>query len=321
MKIYSFTLTLLYITIIAGTAHNALAAEPLPRIITSGNQYETPEGKPIHLRGVSLCSLDWHKPLDLLKEVTTEWKPNIVRLPVQPKEWRQMEPEKYLRERLDPAVKICKEQGVYCIVDWHQIGDWNKPEETKELENFWKIVAPRYATNTNIIYEVFNEPTGPGARTKENWRAFRDRMQVWVDHIRADAPHTLLLIGSPNWSQLPAFAVEDPVKGKNLAYVMHAYPGNFGPATWDSAFGNAAKTIPIFMSEWGWTTSEDTFYIIKGTQEGFGAPLKTYFNERPHIGWTAWSYDPKCGPAMTGNDTEMGDFVRQWLDELHQEKR
>jgi endoglucanase len=294
----------------------AKAADPLPRIITSGNQYETPEGKPVHLRGVSLCSLDWHKPLDLLKEVTTQWKPNVVRLPVQPKEWKLISPEKYLSQRLDPAVKICREQGVYCIIDWHQIDSWDKPEKTKELENFWKIVAPRYATNTNIIYEVFNEPTNPGVRTRENWIKFREKMQLWVDQIRRDAPHTLLLIGSPNWSQLPAFAVEDPVVGNNLAYVMHAYPGNFGPKTWDKFFGNAAKSIPIFMSEWGWTDNEKAFYVIKGTQQEFGEPLKKYFNERPHIGWTAWSYDPKCGPAMKGKDKDMGDFVKQWLDEI-----
>lgn len=293
-----------------------MAADPLPRILTSGNQYETPEGKPVHLRGVSLCSLDWHRPLHLLKEAATEWKPNIIRLPVQTKEWKQLKPEKYLRERLDPAVKICRDEGVYCIIDWHQIGNWNKPENTSDLEEFWKIVAPRYATNTNIIYEVFNEPTSPGASTRANWIAFRDRMQVWVDQIRAEAPHTLLLIGSPNWSQLPAFAVEDPVKGKNLAYVMHAYPGNFGPKSWDKAFGEASKSIPIFMSEWGWSTHDSAFHIVKGTQEGFGEPLKTYFNERPHIGWTAWSFDPQCGPSMKGNDKEMGGFVKQWLDEL-----
>ena len=36
---------------------------------------------------------------------------------------------------------------------------------------------------------------------------------------------------------------------------------------------------------------------------------------RPHINWTAWSYDPECGPAMLGSDREMGKFVRDWLEE------
>ncbi len=289
--------------------------QSLPRLKIVGNHFESVDGTPVSLRGVSLCSLDWHKPLGLLESAATTWNPNIIRLPVQPREWKKTDPARYLKDKLDPAVKLCVKHNVYCIIDWHQISNWQDEEKNKKLEEFWSIVAPRYAGNPHILYEVYNEPTEPKSRNRENWIAFRDKMQVWVDKIREDAPQTVLLIGSPSWSQLPAFAVADPLKGDNLAYVMHPYPGNFPAKTWDKAFGNASKTIPIFLSEWGWTRSEKAFHIIRGTQEAFGEPLKQYLQERPHIGWTAWSYDPKCGPAMLGSDAEMGAFVKQWLSE------
>lgn len=289
-------------------------AEELPRLQTSGNQFETPEGKRVDLRGVSLCSLEWHKPLEQIQEAATGWKPNIIRLPVQPKEWAKTEPQKYLQNRLDPAVKLCGDLGLYCIIDWHAIHDWDDAEKTKALEDFWKIVAPRYATKKNIVYEVFNEPVGPKEKSKENWIAFREKMQGWVDSIRADAPYTVLLIGSPHWSQLTRFAAEDPVKGDNLAYVMHAYP-NYKPKSWDKAFGDAANKVPVFLSEWGWSTVEGSIDVIRGTKDGYGVPMKDYLQSHPQIGWTAWSYDPKCGPAMLGPDAEMGGFVKDWLSE------
>jgi endoglucanase len=291
----------------------AFAGE-LPRLQTSGNQFETPEGKRVDLRGVSLCSLEWHKPLEQIKAAAETWKPNIIRLPVQPREWVKTPPLKYLQNRLDPAVKLCGELGLYCIIDWHGIHDWDDAEKTKNLENFWKIVAPRYATNKNIIYEVFNEPVGPSEKSEENWLKFRKEMQVWVDSIRTAAPHTVILVGSPHWSQLTSFAAENPLEGKNLAYVMHAYP-NYKPASWDKAFGNAAKKVPVFLSEWGWSTVEGSIDVIRGTKEEYGVPMKQYLQENPQIGWTAWSYDPLCGPAMLGPDAEMGEFVKTWLEE------
>jgi endoglucanase len=291
-------------------------ADNLPRLQVVGNHLETPDGKSVHLRGVSLCSLDWQNPQEQLNDIAAGWKANVVRLPVQPKEWVKSEPLKYVTEKLDPAVKLCNKHGFYCIIDWHRISDWTDEDKDKKLEEFWSIVAPRYATNPNILYEVYNEPTGPKKRDRDNWLAFRPKMQGWINQIKEFAPHTVLLIGSPSWSQMPAFAVEDPLEGSNLVYVMHAYPGNFKPSSWDKAFGNASNTIPVFMSEWGWSTSEKAFHIIQGSEETFGQPMKDYLNARPQIGWTAWSYDPKCGPAMLGNDSEMGVFVKKWLEEL-----
>lgn len=306
-------LNILFAALMMSISLPAMANE-LQRLQTSGNQFETPEGKRVDLRGVSLCSMEWHKPLEQIKEAASTWKPNIIRLPVQPKEWAKSEPEKYLSTRLDPAVKLCSEQNVYCIIDWHQIGNWEDEKKNQQLEEFWSHVAPRYATNKNIIYEVFNEPTEPQEKSKENWLKFRGKMQGWVNKIREDAPYTVLLIGSPHWSQMTNFAAEAPLEGKNIGYVMHLYP-NYKPKSWDEAFGDAASKVPVFLSEWGWSVVDSSIDVIRGTKEDYGVPLKDYLKARPQIGWTAWSYDPKCAPAMLGKDSGMGDFVKTWLEE------
>lgn len=291
---------------------------PLPRLQVEGNHLVNPEGDPVTLRGVSLCSLSWHEPMKLLSTLTDKeagWNANVVRLPIQPEEWRRLGPAAYMTERLDPAVKQCREKGIYCVVDWHEIADWDKRETAGKLENFWRYVAPRYADDPNILYEVFNEPIGPAKRTRDTWLAFRETAQPWVDMVRAQAPDTVLLVGSPHWSQMPSFAVDDPFTGENLVYVAHVY-GGWKAETWNELFGDAAETIPLFVSEWGWSSHlKNIATPFYGTHKGYAKPLRDYLEERPQISWTAWSYDPKCGPAMTGGDTEMGEFVRQWLEE------
>jgi aryl-phospho-beta-D-glucosidase BglC (GH1 family) len=294
----------------------ASAKDELPRLRVEANTLVNPAGKPITLRGVSLCSLSWNNPLRLLDTLVhgkKGWHVNVVRLPVQPTEWEKEGPESYLKERLDPAVRQCRAGRVYCIIDWHEIAGWKDPGTIRKLETFWRVVAPRYANDPFIMYEVFNEPTEPKDRDRDNWLSFRAQAQKWVDMIRRSAPDTILLIGSPHWSQMPAFAVQDPVSGNNLMYTLHLYHG-WPEDAWDDLFGGAQPQIPLFVSEWGWSSLwRNRLTPFYGTKESYAVPLRAYFDARPHVSWTAWSYDPECGPAMTGKDAEMGSFVREWL--------
>lgn len=286
----------------------------LPKLSTSDNKFVQPDGTAVTLKGVSLCSLAWHKPLDQIAQVThplTGWNPKILRLPVQPRMWEIEGASAYMRKRLDPAIELCNENGVYCIIDWHKIGNWTDPDVNGNLMDFWEKVAPRYANNPNVLYEVFNEPTKPKARTQENWDAYREYAQTWVDHIRNFAPETVILIGSPHWSQSTSFAVSNPVIGENIGYVTHVYP-LWKPSRWDGLFGNAAEDVPMVLTEWGWSSVNQN-PLLHSSVEGFGEPLKEYLDAKPHIGWTAWSYDPRCGPAMLGKDSDMAEFVKYWL--------
>jgi endoglucanase len=320
-RLLLFAAALWIIPFAAGAAESLPQSlpKPLPRLSIEGNRFVDETGMPVTLRGVSLCSLEWHKPLEQIRDVTTpptKWNANILRLPVQLKEWDRVGPQDYIKDYLDPAVKACTERGIYCIIDWHAIDKWSEVETAKKLENFWTIVAPRYAANPNILYEVFNEPAEPKGRTIENWLAWRESAQTWVDLIRKRARKTPILVGSPHWSQMPSFAVQEPFEGNNLAYVVHVYP-IWKERQWDELFGDASKTIPIFITEWGWSAQEKSWWGIKGNREDYGDKLRAYLDARPWINWTAWSYDPKCGPAMLGGDKDMGEFVQEWLKDVN----
>lgn len=295
-------------------------ADGLPRLHVEENRLETPDEDSVTLRGVSLCSTSYNDPKNLLATLANRqngWNVDVVRLPVQPSEWGRIGADRYVKDYLDPAVRECRVARFYCIIDWHEVADWQGAQVTQALESFWRKVAPRYKDDPFILYEVFNEPRNPGDQTLENWRKYRARAQQWIDEIRKAAPETVLLIGSPRWSQMAGFAAWEPLSGRNLVYTFHLYHGS-PRDEWDVLFGNASEKIPVFVSEWGWSSllsnRPTPFY---GTRKDFAEPVKAYLDGHPQISWTAWSFDPACGPAMRGNDREMGEFVRAWLRELH----
>ena len=292
------------------------AKADLPRLSVKGNILVGEDNMPVTLRGVSLCSLAWHNGVSLIEQAATDLPLNVVRLPVQSREWNRVGAENYIRDYLDPAVASCTKNNVYCVIDWHIIKPWTDENTIRKLKEFWRIVAPRYADNPNILYEIYNEPTKPKARTEKNWLAWRKAAQSWVDMVRAAAPDTVILVGNPHWDQMPSFAVTHPFMGSNLVYVLHLYP-QFKPKSWDKLFGKASEKIPLFISEWGWSAAPDNQKkVFAGSREEFGEPLRAYLDERPQISWSAWSYDPKCGPAMLGKDKDMLDFTRDWLNDF-----
>ena len=226
-----------------------------------------------------------------------------------------------LKAGVDEAV----EQDVYAIIDWHPVdgekgADWQSYETQLKTEQFWDYMAPRFSEYSNVIFEVYNEPGNPTGATEENWLTWRDKAQEWVDLIREDAPENLILIGSPQWSQLTQFAPKHPFEGDNLAYVMHTYPGH--TFDWDQYFGKAADEVPVFMTEFGWQNTDVTWDLGQGTTSNFGQPMKDFLSEHPNINWTSWTYDHYAFPSLayadgTPRDGEgqMGKFMQDWLKE------
>ena len=61
-------------------------------------------------------------------------------------------------------------------------------------------MAPRYASDQGVLYEVYNEPIATGGSS--NWNSWQPIVQEFVDVIRSHAPDNLVLVGAPNWSQI-----------------------------------------------------------------------------------------------------------------------
>jgi endoglucanase len=299
------------------------AARPT-RLHTEGRLFKDSAGKTVVLRGVAFADLgdldtmrapmNVERLIDLVSDESQGWYARVVRLTVYPPIWRT-DPDGYFDNHLKPAVEHATARGLYAIVDWHFIGDAAPADQ--ETRQFWAKAAPAFADNPNVLYEVFNEAEDLANPSWEQWKA---TAQPWVDQIRQSAPHTVILIGAPFWTQSVGGAADDPFVGDNLAYVGHIYPG-IAPTVWSAGgpFAQVAAARPMMITEWGYRAAGPA--PVTGDQAGFGDALKAFVEEH-RIGWTAWCADTIWESTMFDSSwnllvgpSEMGGFTKDWLAE------
>lgn len=304
-------------------------SSPLPSLHVDGNQIKDAFGNPVTLRGFSLlpnesndeCTTCSPRPISemlaLQANAAQGWFSRVVRIGVHQS---YSDPASAFANHIDPFVQQAISLGLYVIVDLHLVanyGDGGTPQS--KVIDFWRYVAPHYANNPEVIFEVYNEPISP-----DNWTTWKNFIQPVVDTIRAVAPNNLILMGNPQWSTRVNEAVSDPFDDPNMAYVYHIYPNQ--PATTsslDARFGNAANSIPIVITEFGWNADPNySDNVTYGTSGGWGKQFRTYMDGHAHIGWLNYIFDNYWKPQifdwnwnlMSGEN--QGKFIRDWLFEL-----
>jgi hypothetical protein len=269
-----------------------------------------------------------HRYIDKATDKADGWHSNVIRLPVYPdwfndetgshEGWKQADPDTYFSTYLDPAIQYCVQKNVYAIIDWHYIGQsWTDSSIVSNTNAFWTYVPPRYADCPNVLFEIFNEPTG--GITESDWNSWKTAADSWVSMIRKAAPNNLILVGSPSFSQDLTYVPQNPVSGTNIVYVAHIYPGQ-AQSNWDSWFGNTANSYPVMITEWGYEAGATN--PCDGTQSSYGDAFKRYINGKDNIRWTAWCFDYIWHPVMwdsnwnlLGGSNYMGQFVKTWISE------
>ena len=296
-----------------------------PWLHVSGNKLMDPSNNVVILRGLDLPDLHVvanhgrtaQQLIDLSTDSTQGWYSHVMRLAVYPDAidmtagW-SANPDAYFNTYLSPAVNECVARQIYCIIDWHYIQDYSTADVDTKTRAFWSYVAPKYANNPNVIFELYNEPTTPN-----NWSTWKTIAQPWVNIIRAAAPNNIILVGSPQWSQTTNQAAGSPFSGSNLMYVVHIYPQHGGQSTWDSWVGNTSGTVPYFITEYGWQNGGGN--PTSGTTSGFGVPFENYLDSKG-LSSTAWVFDTIWQPVMfdsgwnlLGGDGFMGQQTKLYL--------
>lgn len=343
-----------------------------PWLHTEGNQIKDPVGNTVVLRGISLIDLghqeDWKggslAMIDRLTDKTDDqgaspgWYPKIVRVPIVPADvsigWpKRFDPsnDHFYYNLLRPLVDYCKMKDIYVIIDWHYVA--NTYDHIDTTSEFWEYMAPKFANDSHVLFELFNEPindTGSDWIFNENdvndWLSVRQDMQMWVDIVRTYAPKNLILVAGSNYSQIIKPVIDNPIDGTNIVYVSHIYPGHFLNYCWSNPCNTAggsymdeimtvAAAYPVIMTEWGFSQSyyqdtNDPFF--DGFVSNYGQPLMDFI-EGLGISNTAWCASFDWGAPMFWNpggwplplgpwdlrsgDGEMGGFVK---DTLYQRK-
>lgn len=297
---------------------------------TEGNKILNRDGKQVILKGVNIADpehLDiktWDRPNVSARSVaalaTDQYFAEVVRLPILPGNSSYPNEgffsktngyETYFKNHIQPLVSDLTAKGIYVIIDLHYISDYGSLYP--KVKEFWTFMAPKFANNPHVIYEIFNEPINPN-----DWTTWKNTIaQPATNLIRSLAPNNLIFIGGPYWSSNMSGAATNPVSGTNLVYIGHVY-SNQTPAMWESRYGALAQKYPLFISEWGFETG--------GTEGGdlnYGKAWEAWMRAR-NLGWTAWCFDVQWGPRMFNSDWSLrggsggeGAFIRDLLQTEH----
>jgi hypothetical protein len=142
---------------------------------------------------------------------------------------------------LDAAVATAKDVGMYVIIDYHPVGG----VDTSACRQWWDVVAPRYKDDTNVMYEIANEPVAwsPGDYTA----ADVDFQEYMYTRVRSQAPNTHLILWSFSNSSSNMKTVVD--QGPTISYANASVAFHYYSAS-SAAITQLKGTYPVIMTEY-----------------------------------------------------------------------
>ena len=280
-------------------------------------------GKGYQLRGMSTHGLTWFPEFvneSAFKTLRDDWNTNVVRLAMYVDEWGNgqcyMGNKSGSLELLEKGVDICIKLDMYVIIDWHVLNPGDPSKYTNEAKSFFETVSKRYAKYPNLIYEICNEPNG-GASWSGNIKPYAEKI---IPVIRKNAPNSVIIVGTPTWSQEIDKPLSDPLSYKNVMYAFHFYAATHAGLR-SNVENCVAQGLPVFVSEFG------TCDASGGGANDFNETQKwlSYFDKQgiSYCNWSICNKDETCSVLRPGtsangnwsesNLTENGKWMRNWF--------
>ena len=176
----------------------------------------------------------------------------------------------YLKNVVNAAI----DNDIYVIIDWHIESSTGY---TDDAVKFFEYAAETYGEYNNVIFEVWNEPTG-------GWSEVKSHADRVISAIRKHSDN-LILIGSTGWSSNPAECAGS-FSDKNYGCTLHFYAATH-PADGDkaqSAKSAMSKGVPVFATEWGTVSADGN----GGANQTESAKWISWMDQNK-ISWANWS--------------------------------
>ena len=324
---------------------------PLPLKVV-GTKVLNSRCEPVLLRGVNAASLEWTSDgqghiLETVKRAIHDWHVNIIRLPLSQDRWFGKGPEqtddgKSYRALVRQVVDLCATNKCYIILDlhWSDCNEWGKnigqhsmPDQNSVA--FWKDLAPVYANNPAVLFDLYNEPHdvswdvwlhGGWITDKPNTRRVVSAprsyqavgMQELLDTVRASGAKNVVVAGGLGWAYdfsgiLAGRQLSDP-HGNGVIYANHCYDNKHDSvATWIAKMELASAKLPVIVSEFGGHSGPSRVV----PSDNWLMHVMQALNDH-HWSWTAWDLHPAAGPTLITDwdytpTPQFGVYVKQAL--------
>ena len=229
---------------VGATAHGALRVQGTDLVDANGNKFQ--------LYGMSTHGMAWFPQFvnyEAFKTLRDDWNTNCVRLAMYTHEYNGYcsgGNKEELKQLVKKGVDYATQLGMYVIVDWHVLNDNDPNRYKEEAKNFFNEISSKYAGQSNIIYEICNEPCGG-----TSWESIKSYAGEVIPVIRANDPDAVIIVGTPNWSQEIDKALASPLAYDNVMYALHFYAATHTDWLRDRLEQCKNNGLPVFISEFG----------------------------------------------------------------------
>jgi len=193
---------------------------------------------------------------------------------------------------LDAAVENATQSGMNIIIDYHNVGEYvaqsdfmDAQADFGEMAEFWQKVAPRYADNDLVYYELNNEQSW--FSTDYYKEEFINTMQAVYTQVRTDAPKRTIIMFSFNNIAQPMKDIADTYSFIDwdytaVGYHMYAWITNTEENEIASLEKLLASDYPTICTEWGYEYGADYYKAY------LGYPINAQALEHYSQSWIDW---------------------------------
>ena len=252
------------------------------KLHVSGTQLCNERGEAVELHGMSTHGLQWFGEYTSREYIRmcADSGANLFRAAMYTAENGYISQPEEMKKRLYAAVDNAISEDMYVIIDWHILADGNPQIYANEAAEFFGEVSLHYGVVPNVIYEICNEPNGQVSWSGDV-KPYAERI---IPVIRSNAPDSIILVGSPTWSQDIDKAADDPLAFENIMYTCHFYAGTHGQWLRDRITYAISKGAPIFISEWGTSAADGSGGVYPDETRKW-----IEFMDSNNLSWANWS--------------------------------
>ncbi len=246
LLIFIFLLNILTINIVSAQYPAGSPVAVNGKLSVIGSKMVNECGNPVQLRGMSTHGLQWFNQCvtpSSIQALAKDWNADILRAAMYIQEGGYVTNPSYYKTVIDKIVDECGKQGIYVVIDFHVHRPGDPMAYINEAKEFWGYMSVKHAGKKHVIYEICNEPSGV------DWPRIKQYANDIIPRIRANDPNTIIVVGTPSWSQLVNVAADDRLNFPNIMYAFHFYGGTHGEYQRNNANYAIAKGLPLMVTE------------------------------------------------------------------------
>lgn len=288
------------------------------KLKVSGTKMVNECGYTVQLHGMSTHGPQWFGNCICQEAVQTmvdDWNINIFRYAMYVQEQGYITNPSMWRSEIDKYADLCEQLGIYYIIDWHVLNPGNPNVNLNEAIEFWDYMSKKHASKKHILYEICNEPNGV------QWGTVKEYAEKIISTIRKNDPNTIIIVGTPTWSQDVDAASQNKLSDPNVMYTLHFYAGSHGQQLRSKAETAMQNGCAIFVTECGTSSaSGDGSYSPDAMRQWV-----SWMNQH-EISWCNWSFADKgevasalnpgaCNSRSWNNTTASGTLIKSLFKE------